>query len=308
VARDIQDPETKLTIWKRKQLHEIRTTESETARAELRQRPDLRIGTLGGGSDYGPFLNILGIASLNISFDGESDGGIYHSIYDDFYWYTHFSDTDFAYGKKLTELGGLAMMRLADADLLPFDFVDFSDTLHMYIRELKKFSADQRDELRERNRQLEEGTFTASADPKLSYFPPKREEIPPFLNFAPLDNAADAVNRSAAEFDKALAAASQHGGAALSSPSIAEINSLLIQSERKLTTPAGIPGRPGYKHELYAPGVYTGYAAKAISSVREAMEQKKWKEAEESILRVSGLLENEARLISIAAAKLAQAH
>ncbi|HXM98442.1 MAG TPA: transferrin receptor-like dimerization domain-containing protein [Candidatus Dormibacteraeota bacterium] len=308
VARDIQDPETKLSVWKRKQLHEIHTTESETARNELRQRPDLRIGTLGGGSDYGPFLNILGIASLNISFDGESEGGIYHSIYDDFYWYTHFSDTDFAYGKKLTELGGLAMMRLADADLLPFDFVDFSDTLHMYIRELKKFSTDQREELRERNRQLEEGTFTASADPKQLYYPPKREEIPPFLNFAPLDNAADALNHSAAEFDKALAAASQNGGAALSSPSIAEINRLLIQSERKLTTPAGIPGRPGYKHELYAPGVYTGYAAKAIPSVREAMEQKKWKEAEESIVRVSNVLENEARLISIAANKLAQAH
>jgi N-acetylated-alpha-linked acidic dipeptidase len=308
VARDVQDPETKLSIWKRKQLQEIHVANSEAERSELRHRADLRIGTLGGGSDYGPFLNILGIASLNISFDGESDGGIYHSIYDDFYWYTHFSDTDFSYGKKLVETGGLSMMRLADADLLPFDFVNFADTLHMYIRELKKFSSDQQEEMRERNRQIDEGSFAASADPKQLYIAPHREEVPPFLNFAPLDNGADAVARSAAEFDKAIVSASQNGGAALASASIAEVNRMLIQSERKLTTPEGITGRPGYKHELYAPGVYTGYAAKAIPAVREAMEQKQWKQAEDGIVRVSKLLENEAHLISAAAAKLAQAH
>jgi N-acetylated-alpha-linked acidic dipeptidase len=308
VARDIQDPETKLTVWKRKQLREIRTAETEAARNELRHRADLRIGTLGGGSDYGPFLNILGIASLNMEYGGESDGGIYHSIYDDFYWYTHFSDTDFSYGKKLVETGGLSMLRLADADLLPFDFTDFADTLHMYLRELKKFSTDQQEDLRERNRQLDEGTFTASADPKQIYVAPKHEDIPPFLNFAPLDNAVDAITRSAAEFDKAVAAANQNGGTALASAAIAEINRMLIQSERKLTTPAGISGRPGYKHELYAPGIYTGYAAKAIPSVREAMEQKQWKQADDGIVRVSNLLENEAKLISAAAAKLTQAH
>ncbi|GAC1673405.1 MAG: transferrin receptor-like dimerization domain-containing protein [Candidatus Acidiferrum sp.] len=308
VARDIQDPETKLSIWKRKQLHDIHVAETEAARVELRHRSDLRIGTLGGGSDYGPFLNILGIASLNIGFDGESDGGIYHSIYDDFYWYTHFSDTDFSYGKKLVETGGFSMMRLADADLLPFDFVDFADTLHMYIRELKKFSADQQEEVRERNRQIDEGSLTASADPKEIYIAPRREDVPPFLNFAPIDNAADAVAHSAAEFDKAIASANQNGGAALASASIAEVNRMLIQTERKLTTPEGIPGRPGYKHELYAPGVYTGYAAKAIPAVREAMEQKQWKQAEDGVVRVSNLLQSEAQLISAAAAKLAQAH
>jgi N-acetylated-alpha-linked acidic dipeptidase len=307
VARDVQDPETKLSIWKRRQLQEIHDASTEAERSELRHRADLRIGTLGGGSDYGPFLNILGIASLNISFDGESGGGIYHSIYDDFYWYTHFSDTDFSYGKKLVEAGGLSMMRLADADLLPFDFVDFADTLHMYIRELKKFSSDQQEQISERNRQLDEGSFAASADPKQLYIAPGREDVPPFLNFAPLDNGADAITRSSAEFEKAITWANQNGGAALASATTAEVNRMLIQTERKLTSPEGIPGRPGYKHELYAPGVYTGYAAKAIPAVREAMEQKHWKQAEEAIFRVSKLLENEAHLISAAAAKLAQA-
>lgn len=309
VARDVQDPETKLSIWKREQLHEINDAKTAEELSELRQRADLRIGTLGGGSDYGPFLNILGIASLDIGFDGESGGGIYHSIYDDFYWYTHFSDTDFSYGRSLVEAGGISVMRLADADLLPFDYSDFADTLHMYVKELKKFSTDQREEIRERNLKIAEGAFTASADPKITYVPPRQEDMPPFINFAPLENALDAITRRAGEYDKALTKARENGGAALASAPIAEINRLLIESERKLSTPQGIPGRPGYKHELYAPGVYTGYAAKAIPSVRESLEQKQWKQAEEGIVRVSGLLTDEAALIASAAAKLsASAH
>ncbi len=310
VARDVQDPETKMSIWKREQLHKIaQLHETSNAKnkeelSELRHRADLRIGTLGGGSDYGPFLNILGIASLDIGFGGETGGGIYHSIYDDFYWYTHFADTDFSYGRSLVEAGGISVMRLADADLLPFDYSDFADTLQMYVKELKKFSVEQQAEVRERNQKIEEGAFTASADPKLTYVAPRKEEVPPFINFAPLENALDGMTQSAGEYDKALAKAKENGGAALASASLAEINRMLIESERKLTTPQGIPGRPGYKHELYAPGVYTGYAAKAIPSVREALEQKQWKQAEEGIVRVSKLLMEEAVLISSAAAKL----
>ena len=90
----------------------------------------------------------------------------------------------------------------------------------------------------------------------------------------------------------------------MGSSSVAEVNVLLMQSEHKLTTPEGLPGRFWYKHELYAPGVYTGYAAKAIPAVREALEQKKWKQAEEATARVAKVLEDEAQLISDAAAKL----
>jgi N-acetylated-alpha-linked acidic dipeptidase len=304
VARDVQDPETKLTLWKRMQLEQIANPDKKVDQEEARSRPDLRIGALGGGSDYGPFLNIIGIASLDIGFGGETGGGIYHSIYDDFYWYTHFADTDFSYGRTLSEAGGIAVMRLADADLLPFDFSDFADTLQMYVRELKKFSADQRDEIKERNLKIAEGAFTASADPKQTYVAPKKEEIPPILNFAPLENSVESVTRSAEEYKKALVKANENGGTALAVASTAEINRMLIDSERKLTTPKGLPGRPGYKHELYAPGEYTGYEAKAIPAVREAMEQKHWKLAEDGIVRVSKLLSDEAALISAAAEKL----
>ena len=135
VARDVPDPETGLSVWKRAQLREISGTRSESQRQELRTRPDLRIGALGSGSDYTPFLDFAGIASLDLGFGGESGGGIYHSIYDDFYWYTHFGDTDFVYGRALAQVSGTALMRMADAELLPFEFRDFADTVHTYLGE-----------------------------------------------------------------------------------------------------------------------------------------------------------------------------
>jgi N-acetylated-alpha-linked acidic dipeptidase len=304
VARDIQDPETKLSVWKRLQLGTIRTASSEEDRREARSRGDLRLDMLGGGSDHAPFNNFAGVASLGIGFGGEDGGGIYHSIYDDFYWYTHFSDTDFTYGRALSQVGGTAMMRLADADLLPFEFGDFADDVQMYVKEVKKFATQQQAEVTERNRQVDEGAFTAAADPKEKYVPPAKEEVPPFINFAPLDNAVEKLNRSAGEYQKALMGASTNGGAAMARGSLKEINEMLMQSEHKLTTPEGLPGRFWYKHELYAPGAYTGYAAKAIPAVREALEQKKWKQAEEAAARVAHVLENEATLISEAATKL----
>jgi N-acetylated-alpha-linked acidic dipeptidase len=304
VARDIQDPETKLSVWKRAQLREIKSGDSAEDRRDARNRGDLRLDMLGGGSDHAPFNNFAGVAALGIGFGGEDGGGIYHSIYDDFYWYTHFADTDFAYGKALSQTGGTAMMRLANSDLLPFEFADFADDVQMYVREVKKFATQQHDQMKERKRQNEEGVFTATNDPKLTYVPPPKEEVPPHLNFAPLDNAVDKLNRSAEEYKKALGAANANGGAALARASLKEINEMLMQSEHKLTTPEGLPGRFWYKHELYAPGAYTGYAAKAIPAVREALEQKKWKQAEEAAARVAHVLENEATLISEAAAKL----
>ena len=126
VARDIDDPETKLTVWKRLQL---RDDSRSRGSAEARNRADLRIGALGSGSDYTAFLDHLGVASLNLGFGGEDGGGIYHSIYDDFYWYTHFADTDFVYGRALAQTAGTAVMRLADAELLPYDFDNFTDTI-----------------------------------------------------------------------------------------------------------------------------------------------------------------------------------
>ena len=305
VSRDITDPETRLSAWKRNQLHEIAQAKSAEQRQEIRQRGDLRISALGSGSDFTAFLQHDGVASLNIGFGGEDGGGIYHSIYDDYYWYTHFSDGDFVYGRALAQAGGSLVMRLSDADLLPFEFGDFSDTVQTYVKELKALSQKMRDEITERNREIEEGVFSATNDPKTPLVAPPAETVPTHLNFAPLDDALDALARSAAEYHKALEHANADGGSALASTSLADVNRLLIESERKLTNTEGLPNRPWFKHQIYAPGFYTGYAVKTIPAVREAIELKQWKQADTAIVVVAQVLQDEAALISSAASKLA---
>jgi N-acetylated-alpha-linked acidic dipeptidase len=307
IMREVQDPETKLSAWKRVQLKSIADAKSPEQRKEVRERGDLRIGALGSGSDYTAFLDHDGVASLNIGFGGEDGGGIYHSIYDDFYWYTHFSDTEFVYGRALAQTGGTAVLRLADADLLPFEFGNFADTVQVYIKELKALAQKTQEDIRERNRQIEEGVFRATNDPRQPLVAPSPEPIPPHLNFAPLDNAADAVARAAAEYKKALEQANANGGAALASSSLAEVNRMLMETERKLTTSEGLPNRPWFKHQLDAPGFYTGYAAKTMPAAREAIDQKQWKQAEEGMAVIARVLQDEAALISSAAAKLAAA-
>jgi N-acetylated-alpha-linked acidic dipeptidase len=304
VARDVQDPETKLSVWKRAQLRQIGRPDDMTERQEARSRTDLRIGALGSGSDYGAFLQHDGVAALNLGFGGEDGGGIYHSIYDDFYWFTHFSDSDFVYGRALAQVGGLAIMRLADADLLPFEYSNFADTMQTYVKELKTLAQKSREEIVERNRELDEGVFAAMADPRVKSVPPPREAVPPFLNFAPLDNAADVLNRAAAEYRKALDKAVANGGAALVKASLAEVNQALMQSEHQLTLEQGLPGRPWFKHFVDAPGQYTGYEAKTLPAVREPLEQKQWKDVDAQIAVTARILETEAAHILSVAQKL----
>ncbi len=288
VARGIQDPEKNISLWKRSQLKRI--ADSPSDRKELRSRPDLRISALGSGSDYTAFIDHLGIPSLNLAFGGEGGGGVYHSIYDDFYWYTRFADTDFVYGRALAQTAGTIVMRLANADVLPFSFTNLADTVTRYADEIEKLWRDKRDEIEERNRQIQEGVFTATADPKKTSVPPKTEAVPPYLNFAPLRNGVQALTKAADGYEAALRKASL--GARM-----AEVNQTLLGSERALTSPDGLPGRPWYRHLLYAPGFYTGYGVKTIPGVREAVEQKKWAEAEIEIVRAGRAFEQAAALI-----------
>ncbi len=293
VAKDIQDPETKMPVWKRTRLVDI-SRATPQRRAEIEARPDLRIAALGSGSDYTVFIDHLGIASVNLGYGGEDQGGgQYHSIYDDFYWYTHFEDTDFSYGRALAQTAGTMVMRMADADVLPFQFPDFADTVHMYVGQLKKLASDMRDQAKERNAEIAEGVYQALYDPKKKMVPPPVEAIPPYLNFAPLDQASDDLTRAAANYQKAFTAADG------SAPP--EINLEIIKSERTLTDAAGLPNRPWFKNLIYAPGFYTGYGVKTIPGVREAIEQKEWKEADAQIVRVSAALEREADLLDKAA-------
>ncbi|HEV2113949.1 MAG TPA: transferrin receptor-like dimerization domain-containing protein [Terriglobales bacterium] len=303
LARDIEDPESKLSAWSRDQLADIANAKTDDDRKELRERADLRINALGSGTDYTTFVDHLGVASLNLAYGGEDEEGIYHSIYDDFYWYTHFSDVDFVYGRALSQTVGTAAMRFADADILPYDFTDFADTIHKYVKDLQELGKNKRDEISERDQEIKEGVFRATYDPRKPTVAPPEEPVPPYLDFAPLQNAADALTRSAAHYKSAMEKA-RSAGANPSAEALASLNQKLIDSERKLTDPAGLPRRPWYKHMIYAPGVYTGYAPKTIPGVREAIEQKRWQEANEESARVGKVLEGEAALIDSAAAEV----
>jgi N-acetylated-alpha-linked acidic dipeptidase len=297
VAKDVNDPEKDYPAWKRLRLERIANTPTDQ-REEVRKRADLRLGALGSGSDYTAFIDHLGVASLNLGYGGEDGGGIYHSIYDDLYWYTHFSDTDFRYGRALAQTIGLAVMRMADADLLPYDFTGLADTVGKYVDELEKLWKSKSDEIKERNTELEEGVYVAIADPKKTLVPPKAEDAPPFLNFAPLRNGLDRLRRSSEHYDKAVA------HTAVGVKPLDALNRKLTQAERALTLPDGLPGRPWFHHQIYAPGLYTGYGVKTIPGVREAIEQKNWKQADEQIVRAGQVLENEAKVIEEIAAEL----
>ncbi len=298
MIKDIDDPETKMSVWKRLRLADLEDSTTEK-RAETRSRADLRIDALGSGSDYTVFIDHLGVASLNIGYGGEDEGsGQYHSIYDDFYYYTHFMDTDFAYGRALAQTAGTMIMRLADAGVLPFQFTGFADTIHTYITELKKLATDQRAEIQEKNTEIDEGVFVAAADPKKKTVPPSKEPLPPYLNFAPLDNAADDLTRAAEGYEKALTAAGENAKPA--------VNASLIRSERLLIGADGLPERPWFEHLIYAPGLYTGYGVKTIPGVRESIEQKRYAEVDRQIDRVSKALQSEADLLDAAAKQLTQ--
>jgi N-acetylated-alpha-linked acidic dipeptidase len=308
VARDIEDPETKMTVWQRARLSKIAESKSakdpKELRKELRERADLRIEALGSGTDFTAFLDHIGIATLDLAYGGEDDGGIYHSIYDDFYWYTHFSDTTFVYGRALAQTVGTSVMRLADAEVLPFDFVNLADTVDTYRKNLEKLLSDKRDEIRERNQELDEEMFKATFDPRHPTVAPVREEVPPHLNFAPMQNAVDSLARSAKHYQQALAQKQASIGDDAMTAKLGTLNRELIESERRLTNADGLPRRPWYKHLLYAPGVYAGYGVKTVPGVREGIEQKRYAEAEQEIVRVSKALEDESALIESAAREL----
>ena len=293
VAMDVEDPESGVSSWKRLQSSRI-LNGSADVRREARDRDDLRISALGSGSDYSSFLDHLGVASLNLGYGGEDNGGIYHSIYDDFYWYTHFSDTAFVYGRALAQTAGIAVLRLANADLLPFAFTNLAETIQTYVKDLQSLRDKRSEQITERNREIEDGLFKLTSDPRNPVTAPQRQQPAPQLNFAPLLNALDSLNHAATRYDKAYTRAVSEGHITAAK----SVNERLIQAERALTSADGLKNRPWYIHMLYAPGFYTGYGVKTIPGVREAIEQGEWQNADREIARAAAAVEREATLIS----------
>ena len=295
VASAITDPERQIPVSERLRLSRIHDAATADARREIRDRKSLSIEALGSGSDFTPFLQHLGIASLNLGYGGEGEEGVYHSIYDDFSWYSRFADTDFVYGRSLAQTIGTALMRLADADLLPLDPTPLSDTVAGYVKEVRTLAQEKRDAAEELARQIDEGVPLAAADPRLPFVAPKKEAVPPYFDFSPLENASADLARAAKEYQAALSAA----GPDLASDAarVARVNAALRRIEPSLTREEGLPGRPWYKHYVYAPGFYTGYSVKTLPAVREALEQKQWASVNAQIVATAQVLQKAAETV-----------
>jgi N-acetylated-alpha-linked acidic dipeptidase len=265
------------------------------ARREAAERPDMRIGALGSGSDFTPFLQHMGIASLNLGFGGESGGGSYHSIYDSFDHYSRFGDTDFAYGVTLSKVCGRAVLRLANADTLPFEFTNFADTIGTYVNEVTRLTDTMREETLVMNKMIESGMLKAVQDPRDQFVLPAAKGEVPKIDFTPLQNALKRVQASADAYQKASAGKTAAGGTQK------QLDEILINTERTLTSSDGLPRRDWFRHQIYAPGFYTGYGVKTLPGVREALEQRDWKEAREQIDAAARTLERFAAEIDRAA-------
>ena len=303
VARDINDPEKNISVWQRAHLRAILKAKDADERGRIRKRTDLEVEALGDGSDYTAFQDHAGISALDVGFGAEDEGDQYHSIYDDFYWYTHFADTDFAYGRALAQTAGTTMMRIADSDLLPYEYSAQAEAIGKYETDLEKLLKDKQDEFTERNLELQEGVFTATSDPHKTYVPPPAEIVPPFMNFAPMKNSIELLKKSADDYSKALAKF-KSSGAVISQQSLDAVNADLIGVSRLFLNEKGLPERPWFKNQIYAPGAYTGYGAKPVAAVREYMDEKKWQQADAQIPMVAHVIENIAGGISKAAADL----
>jgi N-acetylated-alpha-linked acidic dipeptidase len=255
VARSVNDPKGKGSLWE--VMRARRGSQADS-------RADLRISALGSGSDYTAFIDHLGIASLNVGFGGDGGGGIYHSIYDSFAWYTRFSDTTFEYGRTLVQAAGTMTMRLADARILPFEFTNFAETVEGYVDDIAKL--------------------------------PKQG-----VDLTLLRKGVERLKSASVGYDRAVKAILQTGSLPAETK---ELNKLLFQSERKLLSAAGLPRREWFKHQIYAPGFYTGYGVKTLPGVREALEQKNWAEAAEQVKVIGAALNAMSAQIEAATLKL----
>src|SRR5262249_47572555 len=242
---------------------------------EALERPDFRIAAMGSGSDYSAFLQHLGMASLDIRYGGEGEGGSYHSAYDSFDHFRRFIDPGFTYGVTLAQTTGRILLRLANAELLPFEFSNLSETLGQYEAEVKKLADDMRAQITETNRLIDERIFDAVYDPTIPSVVPKREPVPPFLNFAPLDNALVKLQASARSYNRTLAKLRERTGP-LGAEQRNRLNDLLRDTEHQMLSDTGLPRRPWYRHLVYAPGFYTGYGVKTLPGIREAIEGRRW--------------------------------
>jgi N-acetylated-alpha-linked acidic dipeptidase len=276
VARDLKDPETGASVLARAVAKEHVAAYESGGHGS--SGADLTLDALGSGSDFSPFLQHLGVNSLDVGFEGEADYGVYHSAYDTFDHFRRFVDPTFEYGVVLAKVAGRMMLRASQAQLLPARESDFAASVAGYDDELHKLADGMRVKTRELSKLLDDDTYTLTTDPKKPRAPPPRAADVPYLSFAELDNAVARLEQSAKAFDKVYArleAVDDPGANAAQE----RVNATLTELEQSLIDSHGLPGREWYQHMVYAPGLRTGYGVKTLPAIREAIEERRWDEA-----------------------------
>jgi N-acetylated-alpha-linked acidic dipeptidase len=281
VARDIEDPQRHVSVLERRRAHQLVDEEEADERKKIRERELIELGALGSGSDYTPFLQHAGIAALNVGYGGEGEYGVYHSAYDSFDHYTRFADPTFEYGVVQAKTTGRMMLRLANADFLPFEASSLARTASTYLGEVTKLAETTRAEIAEHNQMVRERTMELAADPTKPFVAPRAEEPAPYLEFAPLRNALERLQKAATAYDR----------------DTTKNDRIAMSLERALTRDTGLPNRPWYRHFVYAPGAYTGYGVKTFPAVRESIELKKWSEANAQIIVLADVINGYASLL-----------
>ncbi len=232
---------------------------------------------MGSGSDYSSFIQHEGVPSLNLGFGGEDPSGDYHSIYDSYSLFLKFKDPGFQYGVVLAETAGHAILRMSNADELPFDFSHLFKTVDEYSKELITLMQTSRETTDLENLIISSGGYAEGEDPTKKYILPSVKSEVPYLDFSPLQNAIIGLGTSVDRLNIVIQNNIKENKAS------AAFNQSLYRAEQQLLIETGLPRRSWYKHSLYAPGFYTGYGVKTMPGIREAIEQRNWKEAQEQI-------------------------
>lgn len=276
VARDVNDPQTNVSVLERLKARQLINASSTKEKQDVMQKKGVGLGALGSGSDYSSFLQHLGIPSLNLGYAGENSGGDYHSIYDSYDDYRRFKDPSFEYGVALSKTAGHAALRMANADVLPFDFRNLYKTINEYTTGLINETNEMRESTTTENEIINDHNYSLATDTALHLLPPKPKDEVPYLDFSSLQNALGTLQKATdtvyAKWSKMINANNNNA-----------FNKSLFRAEQQLLLPNGLPRRSWYKHSIYAPGFYTGYGVKTMPGIREAIEQRKWKEAQEQI-------------------------
>jgi N-acetylated-alpha-linked acidic dipeptidase len=284
ISKDVTDPQTKVSIFERSKANRVVSASGAKDKKEAMAKTTLTLGAMGSGSDYSSFIQHLGIPSLDLGYGGENEGGEYHSIYDSYDDYKRFKDPTFEYGVALSKTAGRAALRMADADLLPFDFRSLSKTVNGFVKDLMNKTEAMRETTSTENEVIRTNQYGLANDPTDKIKAPSPKAEVPYIDFSPLQNALTALEKAgdhASEvWSRAIATNTDH----------AALDQSLYKAEQLLLTETGLPRRGWYKHTLYAPGFYTGYGVKTIPGVREAIEQRNWKEAQEQITVVAGAI------------------